>query len=206
VGRPGRPVRGDDAGEQVGEQGVGQLVGRGFQERRPLGRLFQRAGDLAVVQFELDHGVQQRQEAFAGWRGRAQWWRAVDDCDHQAGDPRVEDGAQQARPVAEAAEQGALADAGRGGDIVHRDRQRIVGRVEQGARGGQDGPAVAGGVGAFLDGHVRNSATAKSRNERGAVPVTRFTVSVVRSSRPAAMTQSMPTRNRAVPSGTPSAS
>jgi hypothetical protein len=38
------------------EERVCEPVIRRFQERRPLGRLFQGAGDLAVVQFELDHG------------------------------------------------------------------------------------------------------------------------------------------------------
>lgn len=59
----------------------------------------------------------------------------------------VEEGHEQAGTVAEAAEDGALADTGRGGDLLHGDGVGAARRDKSGGRLQQPGP-VAGGVGA----------------------------------------------------------
>lgn len=59
----------------------------------------------------------------------------------------VEEGHQQAGTVTEAAEDGALADTGRGGDLLHGDGVGAARRDETGGRLQQPGP-VARGVGA----------------------------------------------------------
>lgn len=59
----------------------------------------------------------------------------------------VEEGHEQARAVTEAAEDGALADTGRGGDLLHGDGVGAARRDESRGSLQQPGP-VAGGVGA----------------------------------------------------------
>jgi hypothetical protein len=72
---PGRAVSADDVDEQRGEQGTGGPVVRRVEERdavRTLLDLLEDERNLPVIQFELDDGVEDSDDALARRRGRTE--------------------------------------------------------------------------------------------------------------------------------------
>jgi len=110
--RPGRAVSADDVDEQRGEQGTGGPVVRRVEERdavRTLLDLLEDERNLPVIQFELDDGVEDGEDALARRRGRTERrWARIDGVGERR-DSGFKDGAKQAGPIAETAEQGTLA-------------------------------------------------------------------------------------------------
>lgn len=116
-----------------------------------------------MVELEAQDGIEQGRHPFARCGRRAERGRPLLHGLPQGLDPCVEDRADQARAIAETAEERPLADPGRRRDVVHRHTAGARTAGEELIGGRQDGLAVAERIRARLAfGHGRTPFTKRT--------------------------------------------